>query len=41
QAPLDLSYPEGWIAQSLVSKAVPNIEGKPTCLPAIDNPYYW
>ncbi|EJG1644330.1 acetyltransferase [Vibrio parahaemolyticus] len=41
QAPLDLSYPEGWIAQSLVSKALPNIEGKPTCLPAIDNPYYW
>ncbi|EIU6807720.1 N-acetyltransferase [Vibrio parahaemolyticus] len=41
QAPLDLSYPEGWIATSLVSKAIPNIEGKPTCLPAIDNPYYW
>ncbi|GIU21068.1 GNAT family N-acetyltransferase [Shewanella sp. MBTL60-007] len=41
QAPLDLSYPEGWIAQSLVGEVIPHIVGKSTCLPAIDNPYYW
>jgi len=41
QAPLDLSYPEGWIAQSLNGEAIPHIVGKPTCLKAIDNPSYW
>lgn len=41
QAPLDLSYPEGWIAQSLNGEAIPHVVGKPTCLKAIDNPSYW
>ncbi|EIY7832083.1 GNAT family N-acetyltransferase [Vibrio parahaemolyticus] len=41
QAPLGLSYPEGWIAQPLVGEVIPHVVGKPTCLPAIDNPYYW
>ncbi|MDE1318706.1 acetyltransferase [Vibrio aestuarianus] len=29
------------IAQPLVGEAIPHIVGKPICLPAIDNPYYW
>lgn len=40
-APLDLSYPEGWIAQSLVDETITKVMGKPTCLKAIDNPNYW
>ncbi|ASK54012.1 GNAT family N-acetyltransferase [Vibrio tarriae] len=41
QAPLTLSYPEGWLAQSLTGKAITPISGKPTCLEAIANPIYW
>ncbi|EEX65139.1 GNAT family N-acetyltransferase [Vibrio metoecus] len=41
QAPLTLSYPEGWLAQSLTGKAITPISGKPTCLEAIANPVYW
>ncbi|EHR5317503.1 TPA: GNAT family N-acetyltransferase [Vibrio parahaemolyticus] len=41
QAPLELSYPEGWIAQSLVDEAITKVTGKPTCLKAIDSPNYW
>jgi len=41
QAPLDLSYPEGWIAQSLVGETIPKVVGKPTCLKAFDSPIYW
>lgn len=41
QAPLDLSYPEGWIAQSLVDETITKVTGKPTCLKAIDSPNYW
>lgn len=29
------------IAQPLVGEVIPHIVGKPICLPAIDNPYYW
>ncbi|MBJ6889191.1 GNAT family N-acetyltransferase, partial [Vibrio cholerae] len=41
QAPLTLSYPEGWLAQSLTGKAITPISGKPTCLEGIANPIYW
>ncbi|TMX36600.1 N-acetyltransferase [Vibrio sp. Hep-1b-8] len=41
QAPLNLSYPEGWIAQSLVGESIAKVAGKPTCAKAIDNPVYW
>ncbi len=41
QAPLDLLYPEGWIAQSLVDETIPKVTGKPTCLKAIDSLNYW
>mmetsp|Transcript_721 Transcript_721/g.1248 ORF Transcript_721/g.1248 Transcript_721/m.1248 type:complete len:183 (+) Transcript_721:166-714(+) len=42
KAPLTLSYPEGWIAQSLlIGESIKPIKGKPTCLQAIDNPDYW
>ncbi|MBG0753811.1 GNAT family N-acetyltransferase [Vibrio cidicii] len=41
QAPLTLSYPEGWLAQSLTGQAITPISGKPTCLEAIANPVYW
>ncbi|CAH8239389.1 acetyltransferase [Vibrio aestuarianus] len=30
-----------FIAQSLVGEAIPHVAGKPICLLAIDNPYYW
>ncbi|WP_047688632.1 hypothetical protein [Vibrio sp. ZOR0018] len=30
-----------FIAQSLVGGVIPHVAGKPTCLPALDNPYYW
>ncbi|MPW31890.1 GNAT family N-acetyltransferase [Agarivorans sp. B2Z047] len=39
--PLTLSYPEGWIAQSLVGETVFPIDGKPTCAGALNNPIYW
>lgn len=41
QAPLPLSYPEGWIAQSLLSEQIEPIKGKPTCVEALNNPAYW
>lgn len=39
--PLPLSYPAGWIAQSLNSENIVPIEGKPSCLQAINSPEYW
>ncbi|WP_087504165.1 GNAT family N-acetyltransferase [Neiella marina] len=41
QAPLLLSYPHGWLGQSLVSDTMPTIAGKPSCVPALNNPIYW
>jgi predicted N-acetyltransferase YhbS len=41
QSPLTLAYPEGWLAQSLNGKVIQPIQGKPSCLPAINNPSYW
>ena len=41
KAPLELSYPEGWLAQSLVSDKIKSIAGNTYCVEAINNPKYW
>jgi predicted N-acetyltransferase YhbS len=41
KAPLALSYPEGWIAQSLSGDSIKPIEGKPSCLTPLDSPDLW
>ncbi|MBD1387953.1 N-acetyltransferase [Neiella sp. HB171785] len=41
QAPLALSYPHGWLGQSLLSDTIPTISDKPSCVQALNNPIYW
>lgn len=41
KAPLKLSYPEGWLAQSLVVNEIELITGKSYCIEAFNNPKYW
>lgn len=41
KAPLELSYPEGWLAQSLVNNEIHPISGDSYCVEAINNPKYW
>ena len=41
RAPLTLSYPEGWLAQSLVSDHIEPIPGNTRCVPEFDKPEYW
>ncbi len=41
KAPLKLTYPEGWLAQSLVSENVEPITGNSTCVSALNNQKYW
>lgn len=41
KAPLELSYPEGWLAQSLIDEEIPSISGSSFCVEALDNPEYW
>ena len=40
-APLKLEYPEGWLAQSLVSDKIEPIAGKSYCVEELNNPEYW
>jgi predicted N-acetyltransferase YhbS len=40
-APLPLSYPEGWIGQSLDGREITPVTGGTHCVPAIDNGAYW
>lgn len=40
-APLRLTYPEGWLAQSLVGDEIEPIPGESHCVEAIDKPEYW
>lgn len=40
-APLKLSYPEGWLGQSLIHDEITPIKGKSWCVPEFDNPIYW
>ncbi|SMP21869.1 GNAT family N-acetyltransferase [Shimia sagamensis] len=39
--PLPLSFPHGWIAQSLTTEPLTPLQGKPTCVPALNNPDVW
>lgn len=41
KAPLKLSYPAGWLAQSLVSEHIEPISGNSTCVGALNNQQYW
>jgi len=41
QAPLKLSYPQGWLAQSLLQNNISPIPGKSHCIEAFNDPRYW
>ncbi|MBN2043913.1 MAG: N-acetyltransferase [Anaerolineales bacterium] len=41
KAPLKLKYPEGWLAQSLVSDEIKPIAGNSKCVEAIAKPEFW
>ena len=41
KAPLKLSQPEGWLAQSLKSDTIGSISGKSSCVEALNNQEYW
>ena len=41
RAPLPLSYPEGWLAQSLVSDRIDPIPGESACVKELNDPAYW
>ena len=41
KAPLTLTYPEGWLAQSLVGEEIEPITGDSYCVEALNNPEYW
>ena len=41
KAPLKLSYPEGWLAQSLVSNEIQPITGNSYCVEAFNKPKLW
>lgn len=41
QAPLPLSFPHGWIGQSLTGGDMPDLQGKPTCVAAMNRPEIW
>jgi len=41
KAPLKLTYPEGWLAQSLVGDKIEPIKGNSTCVSALNGQQYW
>ena len=41
KAPLKLSYPEGWLGQSLVNDVIEPIAGDSYCVEAFNKPAYW
>ena len=41
RAPLRLSQPEGWLAQSLTERPLDPLRGPSRCVAAFDNPDYW
>ena len=41
KAPLKLTYPEGWLAQSLVSNEIHPITGNSYCVEALNKPELW
>lgn len=40
-APLPLSYPEGWIGQSITKAPFEPLKGTCTCVPALNDPALW
>ena len=41
RAPMELSMPFGWLAQSLTNKPIQTRHGRPSCVEAFRNPAYW
>jgi len=41
RAPLKLTYPEGWLGQSLVSDEIKPIKGNSFCVEALNQPELW
>lgn len=41
KAPLQLTYPEGWLGQSLIRDTVEPIAGRSSCVSALSKPEYW
>lgn len=41
KAPLTLSYPHGWLAQSLTGEELSGITGNSSCVPAFNKPELW
>lgn len=41
KAPQALTYPQGWIGQSLVSDELPSKIGRCSCVPALNKAEYW
>ncbi|MFY0660328.1 MAG: N-acetyltransferase [Shimia sp.] len=40
-APLPLSFPHGWIGQSLTEAPFTPLQGRPSCIEALNNPEVW
>lgn len=40
-SPYKLSYPDGWLSQSLIGEEIESIEGKSYCVEALDREEYW
>ena len=41
KAPCKLSYPSGWMAQSLTDHPIVAIEGETDCIEALSHQHYW
>ena len=41
KAPLKMTYPKGWLAQSLVNDEIEVITGNSYCIEALNKPKYW
>lgn len=41
QAPLKLSHPEGWLAQSITDTPIVTMNGSSYCINALNDPRYW
>jgi putative acetyltransferase len=41
QAPLPLSYPEGWLGQSLTARTLTPLRGASTCVEPLNDPAMW
>jgi len=39
--PLPLTYPQGWLGQSLRGEEIPYVQGPTKCAEAINDPLYW